>query len=185
MKIKDVMVSALRRVGREDLAANVEGGGKPTGEGAEVVKTMLYCINAAEAELARYYYPLIYTETLSSGNGYYFFESFAFTPVKIISVKSGGEEVDYRVYANFLFTESRSAEITYMYLPYAKDVDDESEFGMFGDGNVTALGAAAEYCLMCGETKMAEVWETRYHAAIERALKDNRPALYIPPRRWV
>lgn len=185
MKIRDVLASALRFIGREELAADVENGGEPAGEGGETVKTMLFCVNATEAELARYYHPLIHKEVLKSGTGKYFYSSFAFTPVRILGVTAGGKEAEYRTYANFLAADYPEIEITYMYAPSRKTIDGESEFGLFGDGTVTALGAAAEYCLMCGEAAMAEIWETRYRAAIERAKKEYRPPLYIPPRRWV
>lgn len=185
MKIKEVMVNALRRVGREDIAADIEKGSSYDTEEAEAIQTMLYCVNATEAELARYYYPLIYTQSFTEQSGCYYFSKFAFTPVKILSVKSGGVDAEYEITANFIKTQCKQVEVKYMYLPAKKDMDGESEFGLFGDGNVTALGAAAEYCLMCGESKMAEVWETRYRAALERALKAERPPVYIPPRRWV
>lgn len=185
MTIREVMASALRFIGREDIAADVESGVSPGGEGNEVVKTMLYCVNATEAELARYYHPLIHTEILKDDSGYYFYYTFSYTPIKILSVKSGGAEVEYNTYQNHLFAKYPEIEITYMYEPKKQDIDGQSSFALFGDGRVTALGAASEYCLMCGETKMAEVWETRYRSAIERAKKDYRPPLYIPPRRWV
>lgn len=185
MKIRDVMASALRYIGREELAADVEIGGTAGGEAGEVVKMLLFCINATEAELARYYHPLVHSEILKDSSGYYFYYNFTYEPIKILSVKNGGTEVEYRTYFNHLKTDYPEIEITYMYAPPKKDLDGESSFALFGDGNITALGAAAEYCLMCGEAAMAEVWETRYREAIERAKKDYRPPLYIPPRRWV
>lgn len=185
MSIKDVMVSALRRIGREELAADVEDGGKPTGEGGEVVKTLLYCINATEDELARHYFPLKFTESFKSVSGIYDFSNFSFTPVKILEVKAGGKEAGYKLFPNYLEAEAAEVEITYLYAPSKKELGQESEFGALADGNLTSLGAAAEYCLICGETAMAEVWEARYRAAIDRAQKERRSTVYVPPRRWV
>ena len=185
MSIKDVMVSALRRIGREELAADVEDGGEPTGEGEEVVKTLLYCINATEHELARYYFPLRFTETLSSENGIFDFSIFRYTPVRILEVKSGGEAVGFGLFPNYLDAGAQNVEVTYLYVPPKKQMNGQSEFGALADGNLTALGAAAEYCLICGETAMAEVWETRYRAAIDRAQRERRTAVYVPPRRWI
>ena len=180
MSIKDVLVSALRRIGREELAADVEVGGEPTGENEEVVNILLYCINATEDELARYYFPLKSVERLFSIDKKFDFSLFSHTPVKILGVKSGGREIRFSLFPNYFETEAADIEVSYLYVPQKKGMNDESEFG-----NLTSLGAAAEYCLICGETSIAEVWESRYRAAIDRARHERRPAVYVPPRRWV
>ena len=189
MTIRDILVSALRRIGREELANDIETGGEPVGEGGEVVQTMLYCINATEDELARYYFPLKCTETLDSTNKTFHFSDFSHTPVRILGVKSGGADVSYELLTNYLVADCSEIEITYTYAPAKKTIEDSSEFGEMGDGNITSLGAASEYCLICGEASLAEVWETRYREAIDRARratdKAESAAAYIPPRRWI
>ena len=189
MTIRDILVSALRRIGREELANDVEAGGEPVGEGGEVVQTLLYCINATEDELARYYFPLKCAETLYSKNNVFYFSDFAKIPVRIIKVTSNDKEVDYRLQNDCIVTDCSKIEITYDYVPAKKTADGKSEFGEMGDGNITALGAAAEYCLICGEAALAEVWETRYREAIDRAQRATSKAeaqtSYIPPRRWI
>lgn len=189
MTIRDILISALRRIGREDLACDIENDGEPVGEGGEVVQTLLYCINATEDELARYYFPLKCTETLNSRNNVFYFSDFSKIPVRIIEVKSDGKEVDYRLRPDGIAADCSRIEITYDYAPAKKTADGKSEFGEIGDGNITSLGAAAEYCLICGEASLAEVWETRYREAIDRAQRTISKAeartAYIPPRRWV
>lgn len=189
MTIRDILISALRRIGREDLAVDMEDGGEPVGEGGEVVQTLLYCINATEDELARYYFPLKCTETLNSTNKTFNFSSFSHTPVRILQVKSGGKEVAHQLQTNCLTADYAQIEVTYFYAPAKKTVYGSSEFGDLGDGNITSLGAAAEYCLICGEASLAEVWETRYREAIDRAQravgKSDARQSYIPPRRWI
>lgn len=190
MSIRDILISALRRIGREDLANDIEDGDEPTGEGGDVVQTMIYCINATEDELARYYFPLKCTETLvSKENNLFYFSDFSHTPVRILSVKSGGKEISFELLTNCITAGASSVEITYAYAPAKKTVYGNSEFSEIGDGNITSLGAAAEYCLICGEASLAEVWETRYREAIDRARsteeKHKSQKTYIPPRRWV
>lgn len=186
MFIRDILVSALRRIGRDDLADDVEDGGEPGGEGGEVVQTMLYCINAAEDELARYYFPLKCTETLNADEANTFnFSDFSNTPVRILKVSSGGKAIEYELKTNCLTAKAQEIEVTYYYAPAKKTIGGRSEFGNLGDGNITSLGAAAEYCLICGEASMAEVWETRYREAIDRARKLHSTDAYIPPRRWI
>ena len=185
MSIRDILYSALRRIGREDIALDLEGGGEPEGEAADVVQTLMYCINATEDELARYYFPLKCTETLYSENKTFYFAGFSHTPVRILQVKSGGRDLPYELQTNCITAGADKIEITYFYAPKKKALDDESQFGETGDGYITALGAAAEYCLICGEASMAEVWETRYREAIDRARKTSNPGAYVPPRRWI
>lgn len=190
MSIRDILISALRRIGREELANDIEDGGEPTGEGGDVVQTMLYCINATEDELARYYFPLKCTETLiSKKDNVFYFSDFSHTPVRVLGVKSGGKDVKFALHPNFITAESSEVEITYSYAPAKKGMHDESEFGDVGDGNITSLGASAEYCLICGEAALAEVWETRYREAIDRARSAEEKAqikrAYVPPRRWI
>lgn len=189
MTIRDILISALRRIGRDELANDVEDGATPVGEGGEVVQTMLYCINATEDELARYYFPLKCTETLTSQNNTFYFSTFSHTPVRILDVQSGGRDIGYQLLTNCIAADRAEIEITYTYAPAKKTLDGSSEFGDIGDGNITSLGAAAEYCLICGEASLAEVWETRYREAIDRAHSASERAeikkAYIPPRRWI
>lgn len=185
MTIRRILVSALRRIGREELAADVEDGGDPAGEGGEVVQTLLYCINAVEDELARYYFPLKCTQTLSSENGLFEFSKFSHTPVKILGAEHSGKKVQYELLPDGLSAKCGTLAVTYFYVPPQKTIEDDSAFGCLGDGEITSLGAAAEYCLICGEASLAEVWETRYREAIDRAQKLNGRSVYVPPRRWV
>lgn len=188
MTIRDILLSALRRVGRDDIVDALESGGEPIGSSAEAVDTMMYCINAVEDELARYYFPLKCTETLrSTDNKTFYFSDFANTPVKILQVKSGGKEVKFELRTNCLIAGSAEIEITYFYAPKKKRQEDNSEFGDMGDGYITALGAAAEYCLINGEISMSEALETRYREDIDRARRkaDIYSEAYIPPRRWI
>ena len=181
MTIREIITFALRKIGREDIA-NAMGKGNPAGEQGDVVDTLLYCVNATEDELARYYFPLVATETLSSANGRHSLSYFRHTPVRIVSVKSGGKECSYRLETDALIAPGGAIEVTYHYAPAKKTISGNSEFS---DGNMVALGAAAEYCLICGETSLAEVWETRYREAIDRAQSMNSKGAYVPPRRWV
>lgn len=185
MTIKEVIVSALRKIGREDLADSIEDGGEPAGEGGEVVQTLLYCVNATEDELARYYFPLRFCEKLTSSDNKFDFSSFTHTPVRIERVETGGRSVKFELYAGGFCAAAREVEVTYLYTPAKKTIDERSEFGDMADGNVCSLGAAAEYCLINGETALAEVWETRYREAIDRAQRARNLGAYIPPRRWI
>lgn len=185
MSIRKILAVALRFVGREDLAADIDDGGEPYGEGGEAVKTLMYCINAVEDELARYYFPLECTEELSSEDNFFPFSSFSHTPVRILSVTCGGKRAEHTLTQTGVSAVAPKITVTYHYAPSENTVDGESAFGGLGDGMITALGAAAEYCLICGEASLAEVWETRYREAIDRAHSRIGRSPCVPPRRWI
>lgn len=189
MTIKEVIIGALRRIGREDIAQDMEDGGEPLGENAEVVSTLLYCVNATEDELARYYFPLKYTQTVTSHDNVFPFSQFHRTPVRILGVKSGGKDIKYGIYGNGIDSgisaEAEEIEVTYHYTPQKKELEDDSEYGCLSDGNITGLGAASEYCLLMGETGLAKMWEERYRDAIDRARSKWHWSAHIPPRRWI
>ncbi len=184
MKIKEVVARALMLAGRADAAHATEEDGALSGEAAEAQKTALYCVNAAEDELARFYFPLTYAEVLPSSGGKFAFSRFKYYPVRIISVKRNGREIAYTVNPADLAADADSVEVTYAYVPKKKGLSDDSEFGDMLGAEIPALGAAAEYCLINGEISLSSALEERYRLAIDKArIISDCPD--IPPRRWV
>lgn len=185
MKVKDIIIYACRLIGRDDVAAAFLSGETLTAEQSETVETLLYCQSAVEDELARFYFPLVREEQLASADGQYEFSSFALPPVKILSVKSGGAEVNYRLLTKGIKAEANQITVTYGYSPQKKNISDESEYSAPIGERLIAAGVAAEFCVINGEVKEAELWEGVYRREIDRAQKKcDRPA-HIPPRRWV
>lgn len=189
MTIRDILIGALRRIGREELAGLLEEGGELgdglSDEGRDAIQTLLYCVNATEDELARYYFPLKCTETLSIAGGSIKFSAFSHMPIRIIEVKAYGKPIDYQVDTNRLIVSAEKIEVTYNYTTEKKGIDDKSHFGDMLGSKVIEYGAAAEYCLICGEAALAETWETRYRDAVDNARRKIDWGAYIPPRRWV
>lgn len=191
MKVKDIIITALNYVGREDIATEVyyvdnEDDLDLTGEQKEVLKTMMCCFNSVEDELARCYIPLETEETLSSGNGVYRFADFSLRPVKIISVKSDGKPVKYSLNALNLITDCAKITVKYGYAPLKKELFDDSEFSaVLASEKLVAAGAAAEFCLIDGEAKLAKTWESVYRNEIETVQRTRLSGLRLPPRRWV
>ena len=190
MKVKDIIVTALRFVGREDiskkLASGEDDGVELTDEESEVVETLLYCFNSVEDELARCYIPLETTENLSSENGVYNFADFSLRPVKIISVKSNGKPVKYSVTALSLITDCAEITVEYGYAPLKKGLTGDSEFSsVFANEKLVAAGTASEFCLIDGEAQLAQTWESVYRGEIETLQRTRLSGLHLPPRRWV
>ncbi len=185
MTIKQIMLDALRFIGREEIAADILSGAEPYGEAAETADTLLYCVNAVEDELARYYFPLKRTDALHSEDKTFGFEKFSRTPVKILKVEEGRKQIEYELELNRIIADANNISVTYFYAPKKKTIDDDSEFGDMADGMITAYGAAAEFCIIQGEAARAEAFETRYREAIDRAQRSSSKGAAVPPRRWI
>lgn len=186
MKVKDVIISASRLAGREDVAEALGADRELSAESRETAKTLLYCFNAVEDELARYYFPLKFVQELSSDDGIYPYSDFLLRPVKILSVKHGGRDAEYERFASHFKCGYATVTVEYEYSPGRKTMEDESSFDESTVSvGLAACGAAAEYCLICGEMQAAELWQNRYRAEIDRAQKKLAAPLSVPPRRWV
>lgn len=186
MKVKDILIRTLNLTDRADIAAKISSGETLSGEAAETVETLLYCLNSVEDELARYYFPLQTTEEFVSFTGKFPFEKFSFRPVKIKEVKCGVNAVRYDITPQYLQTEAKNITVTYEYSPSKHTLEDDGAYdGIFVTEALAAAGTAAEYCLICGEMQSAELWESRYRQEIDRAQKKRFSPMTIPPRRWV
>ncbi|MDE6586637.1 MAG: hypothetical protein K2K80_08170 [Clostridia bacterium] len=186
MKVKDIVVRALFFAGRDDVANIVESKGQHTSESTEVLKTMLYCFNAVQDELARNYFSLITVEKMSATSGIFYFEDFTLNPVRIISVKANGADVRYTLYPKSIVCDARSVEITYEYSPDKLGLDGECAFTENQASiKMLAAGAASEYCLINGEVSQAEALENIYRQEIDKIRRNKLSAVKFPPRRWV
>lgn len=186
MKVKDIIIRALAFIGRGDLSAALESGQTPSGEGAEALETLLYCFNAAEDELARYYFPLTAEEELTSLTGKFYFSDFSSRPVKILRVQSQGKDISYTLYPLCLEADAVRITVSYRYAPVQKTIEEDSAFDGVDVGEaLVAAGAASEFCLINGEMTAAQLWESRYRREIDRAQRNMGEALHVPPRRWV
>lgn len=185
MTIKEIVICAFKLLGREDIVSELEGE-EISAENAEAVQTMLYCVNAVENELARYYFPKRITESLSSENGEYYFSRFAFRPVKIVSVKAGLCAVSYSRTPYLIKCGSKQIEVEYEYLPEKKELEENSFYNVNElSVELIASGAAAEYCLISGAVQLSKMWESKYRDEVDAARAKSRLAVNIPPRRWV
>lgn len=184
MNVRDIVAGAFQLVGRPDVAAVVSRG--TTSTTTQIVEVMLYCFNAVEYELARNYFPLVYSEQIAAKSGKIYFSDFKYSPVKIVSVKSGGNPLKYGYQPQYIEVNASSAEVEYWYVPQKKLINGTSEYDGTEVGEILiAYGAAAEFCLINGECSAAEMWESKYREAIDKAALTRKRSNAIPPRRWV
>lgn len=185
MKVKEIIISALKMLGRADVASSLSSGSNLTAEESEIIDTLLYCFNATEDEVARKYMPLYFKEELDSPDGEYFYQSFFYTPVKINKVYSNGEEVDFETYPFYMTVNSKKITVEYQYAPTKKKIEGSSDFGGEVGEYLLAYGTVSEYCLINGEVEAYELFESKYRKEIDIAQNRLPPSKSIPPRRWV
>lgn len=185
MRVKDIIISALKVLGRLELAEKLSAGVEFTAEESEKINTLLYCYNAVEDEVARCYIPLYACDTLTGDGGEFYYLSFTHAPVKIKRVTSGGENIDYKRFPLFLRADAAEICVEYEYSPRKKDLGDGCEFPDGAGEHLFVCGTAAEYCLVNGEVEAAALWESKYRRCIDEAQGRTASAGYIPPRRWI
>ena len=185
MKVKDVIISALHMLGRNDIADALSNGNALDKEATDTVDTLLYCFNATEDEVARKYLPLKCTDTVISVDGKYKYSIFLHSPIKFTRVLVDGKDAEYETFPKYMLVNSNRITVEFEYAPSKKKIDDDSEYGAEVGETLLALGAAAEYCLINGEIEMAELWEAKYRKQIDLAQKSLPCGGTIPPRRWI
>lgn len=185
MKVKDIIASALKLLGRADLVSALSGLSKADKEGQELIDTLVYCFNAVEDELARKYIPLTEKEDLASPDTLFFYNSFLHNPVRIKRVTVGGKSVKYEVFARYLCVQAENITVEYDYAPARKELDGDSDYGKEAGEYLFALGIAAEYSLINGEAEMAEKWEKKYREQLDGIQRTLPACEKIPPRRWI
>lgn len=183
--VSELIKKTMRLIGRFSTAETY-GEGDLSDEENSLVKNLLYCFNAVADELTRHYFPVVQEQSFTVSSGKVYFTKFSYNPAKIISVTdSSGSRVKYERFYDRIETEADYVTVKYCALHSSKEEDDESGLdSRMGDVLIT-YGMAAEYCLINGECALAELWENRYRAELDRTLSDLPSGGYVAPRSWL
>lgn len=185
MKVKDIILRALKFAGREDVVKAIEEDDF-SDEQQEAVKTVLLCFNAVEDELARCYLPMKTTENFFSDNGEIEFANFSERPLKILSVKNSAGECGFEISPEKLKTCPGNVTVEYNFAPQPKGMEDNSNYTeVMASIPLIAAGTASEFCLLSGDAGAANVWEAKYRREIDIIQRKKYAGAKIPPRRWV
>lgn len=183
MKVKDIIICALKKLNLFSVAEKLDRGEAMDGYETETVATLTYCYNAVEDELARRYLPLPATARFAERR--VGFDDFPHIPVRIRRVTAGGAAVKFSVTATHLTAEADDICVEYFYAPYRKNIDGLCECAKCAGEDLLAYGAAAEFCLINGEAEAADMFENKYRQAVDAAQSRLRGCGRIPPRSWV
>ena len=184
MKVKDVIASALRLIGRAEVVSALTSSSADA-EARELIDTLLYCFNAVEDELARKYIPLVVREEIISPDTRFFYTTFVHNPVKIRRVTADGQAIPFEVFAKYMVANAEKIVVEYEYAPVRKTIDQISDYGDEVGEHLIALGIASEYAVINGEAEMADRWEKRYRAQLDGVQRALPVCASIPPRRWI
>lgn len=184
MLVKNVILSALSLVGREDIARCLIGEESLGEEQSEALSALLHCYNAVEDELARLYFPLVDEQECEMKEGTLYFNVLPHAPVKILALFKEGKKTKFRLYPQYLRGASGRAVVRYCYAPEKKELEDAAELTEPVSERMMSYGVAAEYCLICGSLECAEAWESKYRdeIAANRGARTGGP---IPARSWI
>lgn len=148
-------------------------------------ENLLRCFNLVENELALDYLPLHAEEELETQTGAIYYSEFSRAAVRVLKVTDGwGNELAFKLFPEYIKTQSDRVRVTYTYTPTEKGFADESEFLSLVSVRLFAYGVAAEFCLSSGRFEEAAVWDNKYKEAISRAYR-ALPSKKIRSRRWV
>lgn len=190
MTVKEVLTVAADCLGREDLISvfEKEEGGLSEEERKER-DALLRCFNFVENETALDYCALKKEETVEVTENKIFYSKLSHAPVNIRRVVCGGYLARFAAYPAYILVSDGwigNATVVYDCIPSAKtSLAEESE--LTGNGvsaRLLALGVAAQYCLVNGETGRAAVWDKKYRDAL-RAKNLLKRTVSVRSRRWV
>ena len=190
MTVKEVVTLAAGCLGREDLiAAIAKTASTLTSDEKLELDSLLRCYNFVENEVALDYCPLTNEETVSIFDDTISYSNLKRKPVNIRKVVCGGTVQRFKIYPTCIGLPdgyAGKASVQYDYAPNEKkSLESTCEFSENTlSARLLALGVAAQYCLVNGETGRAAVWDKKFRDAL-RAKNLLRKTVMIRSRRWV
>lgn len=177
MTVKEIAVLAAALLQADDLEAIFESGEVPTDRDA---LTLTKCVELAACETGGDF-PVSKTQTLVASSGRIPFSAFGRSPSSVLSVRSKGKRVKFRVEPDGIRVGNGTFEVEYAVMPETKE-SGEIEIGAFVTRELLAYLAARNFCLITGRADEASIWDQRYNAEAEKRRIKRRAE--IPARVW-
>ncbi|MBQ8322562.1 MAG: hypothetical protein IJX91_01200 [Clostridia bacterium] len=182
MTVKEIIIAAAAELGiADEVRAYVDG---TADDGKGKTEDLLRCFNLVENELALDYLPLYAEDEFESTTGAIYYTQFERGVVRVLGVEDEwGNAAAFKLFPEYLKTQSGKVRVRYTYTPEAKGLDGESDFVLNASVRLFAYGIAAEYALANGLFEDAAVWDKKYKDAIGAAYR-LRSGKKIRSRRW-
>ena len=159
------------------------------GEASEIgekdTEILVDCFNRVQNELAVDYLPLTAEDELITATGIIPYVALNNSVVRIICVENEeGESVRFKLFPDYLETNSGKVKVFYTYSPPQQGIDGVCAYKTAVSKRLFVYGMAAEYSLIVGENEKASAWDRKYKEAVNAAYK-LRPVKKLRSRRWV
>lgn len=182
MKNKEILASAARLAGKEDVAAYVTGGVPENAEGAKreseffTVALALALNDVAHKKAA----PVV--EEVVSSQGFVSYKSLSHRPMKILSVTSGGVEQPFHVRADGVETPVGELTLCYARFPVLGGLEEEADLHPSVCPAAAVYFVAAESLAKDGAEQRAAECAEKYEKLLFCGAKTGN--MHLPERRW-
>ena len=181
--VKEVLLASAKMLGLDGATKYLDGTTQDAASKLEA-EELLRCFNIVENEVALDYLPLHAETEIDSQTGVVYYTQLPSAIVRVLRVRDAwGNSVAFKLFPNYLKTQSGRVTISYTYAPAQKAIADNSDFAVQASVRLFAYGVAAEYTLSAGMFEDSAVWDKKYKDAIEAAYA-SRPSRVLRSRRW-
>ncbi len=181
MKVRDILKMVAFNLQRRDIIDCLEG---KNADGEEELKKLFTCYKLVVSELNEEYSPLSFTETLLSKKGKIYFTSFSKIPTEILSVKLGGERLNYSVFPTYLQVDKNQVDVEYRYIPKFENMDEECPYSNTKiTERILTLGVMREFLLFCGLYEEAVIYDEKFLKALDNVLLSKKGGI-MKKRGW-
>ncbi len=193
MKISDVVFTAATYLQLTNITDAMESpdfsAANPSGlaeADAHELSLLVRCANLIAGELAASAFPIKKQVSVEPTNGKIPLHLLSSQVLDVLQVRDGsGASVPYsEFYDGLLVRAQGKCTVTFTVTPSACALGDMLPYnGNKPSVRLLSYGVAREYCLICGRTDDAAVWDARYVAAVEEESR-KKSEQRIKPRIW-
>ena len=182
MKNKEILASAARLVGKEDVAAYFTGGALENTEGAKRESEFFtVALSLALNDIAHKKAAPLSEETVHS-QGFVSYQTLSNRPMKILSVTSGGVERSFRMRAEGVETPVGEITLRYARFPKVGGLEEEADLASGVSPTAAVYFIAAESLAKDGAEARAAECAAKYEKLLYNGAKTG--VLRLPERRW-
>ena len=180
--VKEAIIATAQALDMQEGVTGYLSGTDAAGEAD--TENLLRCFNLVESALALEYLPLYAEEELVTQTGAVYYDELTRAPVRVLRVRDEWDNLcAFKLFPDYLKTQSGKVKVCYSYLPDAKGLEDKSDFTLQASLQLFVYGMATEYTLSCGRFEEAAVWDKKYKDAIAAAYR-AKPCKKMRARRW-
>ncbi len=181
--VKDVIISACKLIGLNDLCVYLNGESDVLQDESEL-SDMVVAVNMASNNIATNYIELKDSISIDMDREYILLNDLTDRVIlSIKSVKRNGVNTWFKVCHDRLRVPKGKLEVEYTYFPDNVSLDDSIDYYSRINPMLFAQAVVAEYLFIKGEIDDAYMWDKRFKYNILNILRPRR-IVGLPARRW-